>query len=175
MKKGKIIKDILYAIIMICCTYNIIFVLYTTISQNEYLELFGISFFNMKTDLMSEDIEKNSLVIVKKVKGQNLKKGDIIAYQINGKVRINKIVNDQKGYTTKSNKNYYPDIEKITTEQIIGKTEITIYGLGFIAIILQSKIITGIIFVYLILKLLYDRYLGNQKQIRTIKKSSYNN
>lgn len=174
MKKTKIIKYILYVIITICITYNIIFVLYTTISKKEYLEIFGTSFFDMKTNLMSGDIEKNSLIITRKGEEKDFQKGDIIAYQINGKVRINKIINNENNYTTKSNQNYNPDIEKITNEQIIGKVVITINGLGFFVTILQSKITTGIIFVYLVLKLLYNRYLYDKKQVRTIKKRIYN-
>lgn len=178
MKKEKIIKIIkylikycFYVIIFICLMYNIIYVLYTTITQKEYIELFGVSFFNMKTDLMSGDINKNSLVIMKKVDENNLKIGDIIAYQVNAKVRINKIINNDKEYTTKSNLNFYPDIEKIPYNQIIGKKVAIISNCGFFCNILQSKVTTLIILIFLCLKFLYYRYLEEQRKVRNMKKN----
>lgn len=175
MKKEKlnsiknIIKYILIVIITICMIYNIMFTIHTTISKTEYFELCGFSFFCMSTDGMSGDIEKNDLIIVKKVKEQELQKGDIIAYHINEKVRINKIIEVQDEYTTKSNANYYSDIEKITNEQIIGKEIIVISGWGKLISILQSKVSTAIMLVVLSLKFLYDRYLYKQKEIRIRK------
>lgn len=175
MKKEELIKYIrllgkkcLYVIIIICIIYNILYVTYTTFTQEEYIQLFGTSAFCMETDLMREDIAKNELVIVKKI--EELQVGDIIAYKINGKIRINKIVKNKNGeITTKSNKNYNPDIEKITEEQIIGKKVIAIPILGIILTILHSRIITIIILLYLIFKLFYNKYIQDRKQTRIRK------
>lgn len=174
MKKEKIIniirqivKKLLKAIIIVCVIYNIIFVLYKTVFQKEYIQVFGISTFRMETESMQEDIEKNDLVITKKMGVKELQEGDIIAYQINGKIRINKIIENQNGkITTKSNKNYNPDIETITEEQIIGKKVIAIPIIGIILKIIQAKLTTFIIFVILLLKLLYNRYIQNQRRKR---------
>lgn len=178
MKKEKIIKIIKYlikysicAFIFICLIYNIIFVLYTTITQKEYLDFLGISFFNMKTELMSGDINENSFVIMQNVDEKNLKVGDIIAYQVNDKVRINKIVNIDKLYTTKSNQNFNPDIEKVTYNQIIGRKVAIISGVGFFCDILQSKVTTFILLMVLCLKFLYYMYLNKQRKVRNMKKN----
>ena len=173
-KKIKLIKIILlnfiYAIIGICILYNIIFVLSTTISQKDYLKLFGISLFNMESNSMQNDIKVGDLVITKNVEEQELKEGDIIAYTVNGKTRINKIINQQDGYTTKSNKNYYPDIEKVTYDQIIGKQIANISFLGKIIGILQSKITTGAILIVLLLVFARNKYLNAKKIERARKK-----
>ena len=137
VKLKKIILNCIYVIIAICVLYNIIFSINTSISKKEYFKLYGISFFGMKTDLMKEDINKNDLVIVKEVEDKNLQKGDIIAYEVNGKIRINKIIDEQEGYMTKSNRNYYPDIEKITINQIVGKKIVNIPLLGLVLELLQ--------------------------------------
>lgn len=179
MKKEELIKYImllgkkcLYVIIIICIIYNILYVTYTTFTQEEYIQLFGTTAFCMETDLMKEDLAKNELVIVKKI--EELQVGDIIAYKINGKIRINKIVKNKNGeITTKSNKNYNPDIEKITEEQIIGKKVIAIPILGIILKIIQSKKTTLIIFIFLTLELLYIKNIQNKKQTRARKKSSF--
>jgi len=147
------------------------FLINTTISKKDYFKIFGISLFCMSSDLMQDDINKNDLVIVKSVNEKDLKKGDIIAYTVNGQIRINKILNDNDGYTTKSNKNYYPDIEKISYEQIIGKKVANISFGGKILNVLHSKITSGFILVSLISYFVYDRYIFRKKEERAKKKS----
>ena len=178
IKKGKIIKDILkkcfYAIICIFMLYNIVFSIRTTISKDDYLKVFGISFFNMENNLMKDDIDSGDIVITKAVDEKILKEGDIIAYTVNGKTRINKILRKrQDSYTTKSNQNYYPDIEEITYNQIIGKVIANISALGFVFSIAQSKITTGIILICLVIYFLRNKYLFTKMKKRKRKKNSY--
>lgn len=128
----------------------------------------------MEDNQMKDDISKNDLVIVKEVESDELQKGDIIAYQINGKTRINKIINITDGYVTKSNKNYHPDIEKVQESQIIGKKIGTFPFWGVILEILQSKIISVFIFVFLIIYFFYNKYVYKMKKQRARKKVKSN-
>ena len=173
-KLKKVLLNLIYAIIMICVLYNVIFFINTTISKKEYFKLYGISLFCMKSDLMEDDIQKNDLVIVKEVKESNtneLQDGDIIAYELNGKVRINKInYLEQEGYVTKSNKNYYQDIEKISINQIIGKKVINIPLLGLLLNILQSPIADIFTLIFLIIIFYYNRYMFTKQKERIRKK-----
>ena len=153
--------------------YNIIFTINTTISQNDYFKIFGISFFAVEDDLMKDDLNKNDLVIVKQVSENELQEGDIIAYTINGKTRINKIINKKSEYTTKSNKNYYPDVETIGYSQVIGKKIVNIPSLGIVITLLQSKITTAVILIILIIYFLYDRHIFIKKIERAKKKKKY--
>ncbi|MBQ2835282.1 MAG: signal peptidase I [Clostridia bacterium] len=169
----KILLNCIYIIITICVLYNIIFLINTTISEKDYFKLFGISLFNMQTNLMENDISKNDLVIVKEVQEQDLQKGDIIAYNVNGKIRINKIINEKQGYITKSNGNYQPDIENIDFNNIIGKKIINIPILGGIIGMLQSKITSMIILITLIFVYFYNKNLYTKKKERVRKKKKY--
>ena len=173
-KLKKVLLNLIYAIIMICVLYNVIFFINTTISKKEYFKLYGISLFCMKSDLMEDDIQKNDLVIVKEVNESNtneLQDGDIIAYELNGKVRINKINHlEQEGYVTKSNKNYYQDIEKISINQIIGKKVINIPLLGLLLNILQSPIADIFTLIFLIIIFYYNRYMFRKQKERIRKK-----
>lgn len=175
-KKNKIIKLVftksIYGIIIIMILYNIVFLMNSTIFQNNYLKLCGITLLCMENDLMQDDINKNDLVIVKEVRDKDLQEGDIIAYNINGKIRINKIMNKQKQYITKSNKNYYPDIEKVTSDDIIGKKISNIRFGGYILKILQSKATSIFLFLILILKFWYNRYMYIKKSERAKKKNA---
>lgn len=173
--KFKIIKYIFLTIIIICFSYNIIFLLNTTITQNDYMKLFGITFLNMENDLMKEEISKNNLVVVKQVKEKDLNEGNIIAYTVNGQTRINKIIKIQNGYTTKSNKNYYPDIEKIEYKDIIGKKVANIPYLGMLIKILQSPITSILIFMFLVFGFVVNKYVYRKSIERARKKKKFKN
>ncbi len=175
-KLKKIMIAIISFIVTICVLYNVLFLINTTISQKDYFHVFGISFFSMHTDLMENEISKNDFVIVKEVMESELQVGDIIAYKVNDQVRINKIVDKQDVYTTKFNLNYYPDIEKITFNQIIGKKVINIPFLGMILNILQSKIFSVFVLLFLIFVFWYNKYThAKRKERERKKKKSENN
>ena len=131
--------------------YNTMFLLTTTITGKDYIKILGFTVLNMNSELMEDELSKNDLIIVKSTNEKSLKEGDIIAYTVNGKTRINKIINTENGYTTKYNKSYYPDVEKIEYNQVIGKKIINIPFLGTIIKILQSWITGIIILIYFIL------------------------
>ncbi len=171
VKFKKVIISFIYVIIMICILYNILFLINTSISKKEYFKLYGFSFFCMKTNLMEQDISKNDLIIIKEADSEDLQNNDIIAYDINGRVRINKIVYyEQNQYTTKSNKNYYPDIETITASQIVGKKIANIPFLGVILELLQSKTVSIFTLVFLIFTFWYNRYMYLRRNERNKKR-----
>ena len=121
---------------------------------------------------MENDLHKNDFVIVKEVPNGELQVGDIIAYKVNDQVRINKIVDKQDVYTTKFNLNYYTDIEKITFNQIIGKKVINIPFLGMILNILQSKIFSVFVLLFLIFVFWYNKYTHTKRKERERKKKN---
>ena len=174
-KIKSIFLKIMYVVISICILYNIVFVINTTITKKNYLSIFGISIFSMEDNIMKPDISKNELIVTKNVRQEELKVNDIIAYRVNDCIRINKIIsinsNDGKiVYGTKSNQNYYPDIEKISQKQIIGKMIVHISGLGFLVNLLQSKIFTLLAMIVLILKVFYNKYAYQRLKERRRKK-----
>lgn len=173
----KILLKILYAIILICILYNILFLINTTISHKDYFSLFGISIFVMENDLMEDEISKNALIITNddELDTNDLEIDDTIVFEKNSKIKIAKIINVQADdgktqYIVKAIKNYYPDNEPVVIGQIIGKVQLNIPVLGVFIKILQSKITTSIIIILLILKLLYNRYTYKMKIERKKKK-----
>lgn len=172
--KIKIIQSIIYFLIILFILYNAIFLINTSISKKDYFKLFGISLFCMENDLMNDEINKNDLVIIKEVQSKDLQEGDIIAYEINEKIRINKIIDIKNEYTTKSNKNYYPDIEKIKINDIVGKKVINIPFLGKVIKILQSKIFSVFSIIFMIFVFFYNRHIYEKKNQRIRKKKKLN-
>ena len=158
-------------IFAICILYNLVFFLSSVITGKEYLSIFGVTALCMDTGLMENEISKNALVLVKKVDKKELEIGDTIGYEVNGKIRINKIINFKKSYVTKSNQSYYPDIEEPEYEQIIGKKIASISFLGGLVKIIQSGGTTFLILILLILMIFYNRY-DYLKQKRRGKKKA---
>lgn len=174
-KIKNVLSKILYVVITICILYNIIYLINTTITKKEYISIFGISFFNMKSSAMKPELSKNDFIIVKEDKNKALETGDIIAYRVNGNIKINKIfyiqIDDGKiAYVTKSNQNYYPDNEKIKKEQIIGTVVVHVPILGFFTNILESKITSLIVILILVLKFSYNKEIYKRKRQRKRKK-----
>ena len=176
IKIKKILIKIIYVIITILILYNIIFLIHKSITQKEYLQIFGISFLTMNGELMEEDLKDNDLVIVKQIDEDEIKIGDIIAYNVNDKIRINKVFNSYYDdnirkvvYVPKSNKNLQPNIEKIQINQIIGKKVINIPILGAVIKILQTKFVSIIVFVILCISYSYNKYLYAKKKERSRK------
>lgn len=175
-KLKKIILKIIYILAVFVVIYNIVFLINTTITKKEYLKIFGISFFSMDSDSMEEDINKNDLVIIREVDGNDLEINDIIAYRLNGGIRINKIINiyfddnsGKKCYITKSNANYYPDIEKVNDGQIIGKKISNIAILGSFIQIIQSKITSLFVILILCFAFSFNKYAYQMQKERNRK------
>ena len=173
-RKAEIIKILKYLfsfIVGISVLYNIIFLLNTSISSKEYFNLFGISLFNIDNELMKDELNPNDLVIVKEVKENNLKEGDIIAYQVHGQIKISRIYNiNDKKYTTKYNQAYYLNIEEIGYNQIIGKVIKRIPVFGLLLQISQNKITSTIVCILMLCAILYYSSLLKRQKLRERKK-----
>lgn len=177
-RKKEVLGKILYVILIFCIISNIVLVLNSVIKKIDYFNLMGISLIPMESKSMEKEIPKNSLVVTKsEVKENNTKKGievnNNIAYIVNGKLRINKVVSietidGETIYRTKSNANYNMDVEKITENMIIGKVINVIPVLGILFKILQSKITTAIIVFLLIMYYLYNKRVYKNKVKRKV-------
>lgn len=177
IKIKKILLNLIYIITTMAIIYNIIYLINTTIAKKEYLQIFGISLFYVEEDLMKPDLRQNDLVIAKEVESEDININDIIVYRVNDNIKINKVFNiyndtntGEKKYVTKSNLNYYPDIEEIVDGKIIGKKVANIFGVGFIIKILQSKITTVLIAIILCLRFSFNKYMYQKKKERIRKK-----
>ncbi len=175
MKKAnmKKIRIIVTVISVFCIIYNLLYLISTTLFEKKCLQIFGISFLCMPDNLMENDMSQNDLVVIKKVNKKELQKNEIIAYEVNDTVRINKIINIGEKIATKSNKAYYPNLEKITTEQIIGKKILNIPFLGNVLKILESRILSLLIFIVLVARFTYNRNILKKAIVRAKKKEKF--
>ena len=122
-------------------------------------------------DLACKYLKENKYTIIER--NFNCKQGevDIIAYQVHGQTKINKIFNiTDEGYKTKYNQAYYLDIETINYNQIIGKVIVNIPVIGILLEILQSRVTSIIICIILFILYNYNNYKTDKKIERKRKK-----
>lgn len=123
---------------------------------------------------MEPEIPKNSLIITKQYGENNIiGVNDKIAYSVNGKIRINEVMGVESAdgkiiYHTKSNQNYYIDSEGVSKNQIIGKVITIIPNLGIGLEILQSKITTLCIIIFLVIIYMYNKKVYKSKMRRKV-------
>lgn len=169
IKWKNIIFKIANVIIILILSYNLLYFLNTTITKKKYIDICGLSFFCMESNMMSPELNPNDLIIIKNTK--EVFAGENIAYYVTERnIRINKLSQiihnaDKESFITKSNNAYHYDKEEITRNQIIGKQIYCIPFLGIIAKVLETKIVTTFGMMYLIIKFWY-----NKKQIERRKR-----
>lgn len=120
----KILTNIVYfllAIIVIILIYNIIQV---GILNKPYMDIFGYSFFQVKTGSMSGTIEIGDIIIVKLTK--EVSEDDIITYEKEQILITHRIIEKQgDSITTKGDANNAAD-EPINSSEVIGKVVYTL-------------------------------------------------
>lgn len=117
-----IVKNILnliyamLAIIVIVLIYNIIQV---SVLNKPYMNIFGYSFFKVKTGSMSGTIEIGDIIVVKLT--QEVSENDIITYEKDQILITHRIIEKQGDILiTKGDANNVAD-EPITTDEVVGK------------------------------------------------------
>lgn len=174
IKYNKILFLICKIIIWLCILYNVVFMFQTTILKRNYFKIFNIAVFSLDNNSMEGELCKNSLIIMKKTKFDDIKEGSIVGYDTNKGIRISKVIeisikDGKKELITKDEKNYYPNIEKIASSNTIWRLVSSVKVLGIFLKILQSKVITFFVFVTLILKFIFNIHKYSNQKLRQVK------
>lgn len=170
----KIAKKVI-EIIAIIVIYNIVLMAISSANKINIINIFGYKSYIIKTNSMEPTISINDVVIAKKVKKQDIKKGDVITFLQEGEVithRITKI--DENGdYTTKGDNNNIEDTFKITYDNIEGKHILTIPYLGKIIQILDNQIvfliITLIVLIFIFIMIQNQEKRENRREKKKIE------
>lgn len=118
---------ILFGFILLISIYNNVQI---KILGNEYSNFFGYSTFEVQTGSMADTINPGDWILVKITK--NVELNDIITYSQNGEFITHRVVETYKDkYITQGDANNSKDAP-ITKEQIVGKVEKILPGLGII-------------------------------------------
>ena len=168
----KIFKYIMLIVFIVLFVVNLI------LSFEENTHIFGISVFNIVSESMEPILDKNDLVFVKKCDVSELKEGDIITFEQDGRIISHRIIdiinrNEIIKFETKGDNNDIADPDKVSEEQIYGKVLYRVKKIGQAVGYIQNArgfINVGIfaIIVYILVSL-----RDKQKNTRKIKRKKY--
>lgn len=177
-KRKKLIKLIIYIMIIPIIFYNISLIFFSMINKSETPNFFGIKTFVIISGSMEPNLKISDIVIIKRCEQNELKENDIISFRSGQSVithRINKIIETENGveYITKGDNNNIKDNGTIKFDDIEGKYIGKIEYLGKVVLFLKNKIV--IISIIIIFYLIYAHEMKtNEKlQIRREKREKF--
>lgn len=151
----KIFNILIFLIIVPILIYNITLIIKYIQNPNETPDFFGFKTYEIVSRSMEETINKNDIIVVKKVDKNEINKNDIISFDNGNEIITHRIVgieniNGQTLYTTKGDNNRFVDDEKISFEQIEGKYNFKFSKLGYLMNFLKNRYFLTILFIVLI-------------------------
>lgn len=174
MKRRQIIEIVIY-IILLVLIYSLVLIAQHNINKQNGIKLFEYSFYTISSNSMQPEISKGDIIIVKKVKPNEIYENDIITFEANGEIVTHRVQNvyNEAGkikYITKGDNNETKDPIQIEYEQIIGKKVNTISNIGNIVLFLNNKL--SLIFIVLIIILILMKIRRNilKSKLRREKK-----
>ncbi len=161
----KIIKKILFIVFLIILIpliiYNVVIFYKSMKNPNQVPDFLGYKTFIVLSGSMKPKINVNDMIVVKKVKEEEIKKNDVIAFNDSDKIITHRIVDitvaDGKNfYVTKGDANNKEDDYDITYDNIEGKLVYTIPKIGKVFKFFQGKTIIIILIIYALGVCLYN-------------------
>ncbi len=176
IKNKKMAKKAVKYIVLV--TLIILFIINLILSFEENTHIFGIYMFNIVSESMEPTFYKDDLVIVKRCKMQELKKGDIITFKQDDRTISHRMIaitqeNGEFKFITKGDNNDILDKETVEMKDVYGKVLFSVKKIGkFIHYIQNARgLINIVIFIIIIYVLISLR--DNQKNSRKIKRKKY--
>ncbi len=154
-------------VILICVIYGKLVI---TFGNNVYPNYFGYTFFEVASGSMKPALQVNDVILVK-ITNEDLKKGDIIAFQSEDAVITHRILYiDGNIITVKGDNNNIVD-KPISKDQVIGKIVKVIPKLGvWKKVIVEPKILLSIFITLLLFDFALSYNKEDKKKKKTIKK-----
>lgn len=175
--------DILFCVIFIpIILVNLYMFIQTLINPNIVPSVFGYEFFIITSGSMEPTINTGDFIIIKKVDTSQLKINDIITFKEDNAIVTHRIIevkneNGEYIFITQGDANNVKDNNTVSTNQIIGKYNVTIPLLGKIVLFVQKPEGLAILIAIPILLTLINRKINvskNQKETqRKNKRISY--
>lgn len=144
----KIIKYLFIVLLVIIGFINIISITSIYVFDKDYPNIFGYSYFEVRTGSMRDTIKEQDIVVVKL--DDKYEVGDIITYKKNDSYITHRIVNmNDRKIVTKGDANNTED-NPIEAEQVVGKVEWIIPELGIILRVITDKTTIILLFLFII-------------------------
>ena len=151
----KIFNVVILLIIVPILIYNITLIIKYIQNPKETPDFLGFKTYEIVSRSMEDTINKNDIIVVKKVDKNEINENDIISFDNGNEIITHRIleienINGQTLYTTKGDNNRFADDEKISFEQIEGKYVFKLSKLGYLMNFLKNRYFLIILFIILI-------------------------
>ncbi len=152
----KIGKYSIYTVLTVLITLCIYILITTGILKEDYANIFGYTYFQVKTGSMSKTIEKKDLVIIKLT--DKYKVNDIITFQDGNSFITHRLISiNDNNLITRGDVNNTED-EPIKKDQVIGKV-VLIISTSFIIKIMGILIILFIILTLINFETIFKKFI----------------
>lgn len=174
-----IVIKLIYILILPIIIWDLLIIIQTIQNPNKTPSVFGIKTFCIVSGSMEPQISVNDVVLIKEVEENEINKGDIISFTINGETITHRIVNIESKtdgklvYTTKGDANNTEDQEQISFDNIEGKYIGKIPKIGKIILALKSKTTLGIVLIILAILYILEQRHNNKKMKRKNERIKY--
>lgn len=174
----KIFNVVILLIIVPILIYNITLIIKYIQNPNKTPDFFGFKTYEIVSRSMEHTINKNDIIVVKKVDKNEINENDIISFDNGNEIITHRIVdieniNGQTLYTTKGDNNRFVDDEKISFEQIEGKYVFKLSKLGYLMNFLKNRYFLIILFIILIFCFIHiinvKKRIKNREEKRKMK------
>lgn len=175
----KIFNVVILLIIVPILIYNITLIIKYIQNPNETPDFLGFKTYEIVSRSMEDTINKNDIIVVKKVGKYEINENDIISFKNGNEIITHRIVqieniNGQTLYTTKGDNNRFADDEKISFEQIEGKYVFKLSKLGYLMNFLKNRYFLIVLFIILILCFIHiinvKKRIKNREEKRMMNK-----
>ena len=175
----KIFNVVIFLIIVPILIYNITLIIKYIQNPKETPDFLGFKTYEIVSKSMEDTINKNDIIVVKKVGKGEISENDIISFDNGNEIITHRIVdieniNGQTLYTTKGDNNRFEDDEKILFEQIEGKYVFKLSKLGYLMNFLKNRYFLIILFIILIFCFIHiinvKRRIKNREEKRKMHK-----
>ena len=177
-KIKKIISIFIYIIIIPIIVINITLIVKSFIKPNKIPDFIGYKNFVIVSESMEPTIMVGDAIFVKKVPEKEIKINDIISFHDGECINTHRIVgvseeNGIKMYSTKGDNNRGEDKEKVSYDQIEGKSLFKINNFGNLIKVLQSKVTLVILILLVCLNTYFNYRLKYKRKARREKRKKY--
>lgn len=174
----KCISILVYIIIIPLLIYNISLIFQAILKPNETPNFFGIKTYVIVSGSMQPKLNIGDIVVVKNVKENELRVGDIISFREEQSVITHRIIelveeNGKIKYKTKGDNNNTEDKRMVSIDEIEGKVIASIAYIGKIALLLQGKIALMIIIIIFYGYFIRSEKMKSKKDTRRLKRLEY--
>lgn len=171
----KIFNILIFLIIIPILIYNITLIIKYIQNPNKTPDFFGFKTYEIVSRSMEDTINKNDIIIVKKVDKDEINENDIISFDNGKEIITHRIVdieniNGQTLYTTKGDNNKFKDNEKVSFEQIEGKYVFRLSKFGYLLNCLKNRYFLVILLIILILCFVHVINIKKRIKIREEKR-----